>query len=93
MAESLWTFSASSTVPVLAVEGGADPQDPPTNLSDLKQHFPDNRIVILPHIGHEFSSGRCIDTMMFNVIERATTKGLDAKDGVQAASARRGYRS
>jgi pimeloyl-ACP methyl ester carboxylesterase len=74
---SLWTFSASSTVPVLAVQGGADPQDPPTNLSDLKQHFPDSRIVILPHIGHEFSSGGCVDTMMFNLVERATTKGLD----------------
>jgi len=74
---SLWTFSASSTVPVLAVEGGADPQDPPTNLSTLKRYFPDSRIMILPHIGHEFSIGGCVDTMMFNLVERATTKGLD----------------
>ena len=33
--------------------------------------------MILPHIGHEFSSGGCVDTMMFNLVERATTKGLD----------------
>jgi hypothetical protein len=35
---SLWSFSASSLVPVLAFEGGADPQDPAANLSDLNQH-------------------------------------------------------
>ena len=75
--DSLWTFSASSTVPVLAVEGGADPQDPPTNLSTLKRHFPDSRIVILPYIGHEFNSGGCVDAMMSHVIDRATTKGLN----------------
>ena len=78
---SLWTFPSSSTVPVLAVVGGADPQDPATNLPDLKQHFPDSRIVILPHIGHELDIGisgtGCIDTMMLNVVERATTKGLN----------------
>jgi len=79
--ESLWTFSASSTVPVLAISGGADPQDPPTNLSSLKRHLPDSRIVILPHIGHELNIGisgtGCVDTMMLNVVERATTKGLN----------------
>ncbi len=77
---SLWTFSSTSTAPVLAIEGGADPQDPPTNVSNLKRHFPDSRIVILPHIGHEFNTasfGGCISTMMFNFVERATTKGLN----------------
>lgn len=78
---SLWTFPSSSTVPVLAIEGGADPQDPPTNLPDLKQHFPDSRIVTLTHIGHEFNFGisgvGCLDTMMLSVVERDTTKGLN----------------
>jgi pimeloyl-ACP methyl ester carboxylesterase len=78
---SLWKLPSSSTVPVLAIDGGADPQDPPTNFPDLKQHFPDSRIVILPHIGHEFDIGiggwGCVDTMMLNVVERATTKGLN----------------
>jgi hypothetical protein len=32
-------------------------QDPVTNLSELKQHFPDSRTVIFPHIGHDFSIG------------------------------------
>jgi len=49
--------------------------------SRLKEHFPDSRIVILPHIGHELDIGisgtGCLDTMMLNVVERATTKGLN----------------
>jgi hypothetical protein len=74
---SLWTLPASSPVPVLALVGGADPQDPVTNLSDLKQHFPDSRTVIFPHVGHEFGIGGCVDQMMTDLVERVTTKGLD----------------
>jgi hypothetical protein len=40
---SLWTLPTASSVPALAFAGGADPQDPVTNLSALKQHFPDSR--------------------------------------------------
>jgi pimeloyl-ACP methyl ester carboxylesterase len=75
---SLWTLPTSSPVPMLAFVGGADPQDPVTNLSDLKQHFPDSRTVIFPHIGHQFSIGGCVDQMMADFVERGTTKGLDA---------------
>ena len=73
----LWTLPASSRVPVLALVGGADPQDPVTNLSDLKQHFPDSRTVIFPHIGHQFSIGGCVDPIMADFVDRGTTKGLD----------------
>jgi pimeloyl-ACP methyl ester carboxylesterase len=74
---SLWTLPTSSPVPVLAFVGGADPQDPLTNLSDLNRHFPDSRAVVFPHIGHDFSIGGCVDQMMADVVERGTTKGLD----------------
>jgi pimeloyl-ACP methyl ester carboxylesterase len=37
---TLWTLPLSSRVPVLALVGGADPQDPIANLSNLRQHFP-----------------------------------------------------
>jgi pimeloyl-ACP methyl ester carboxylesterase len=73
----LWTLPASSRVPVLALVGGADPQDPVANLSDLKQHFPDSRTVIFPRIGHQFSIGGCVDQMMAEFVERGTTTGLD----------------
>jgi pimeloyl-ACP methyl ester carboxylesterase len=64
-------------VPVLALVGGADPQDPLTNLSDLKQRFPDSRAVVLPHQGHDFSWGRACDAVLANFVELGTTKGVD----------------
>ena len=74
---SLWTLPAASRVPVLALVGGADPQDPVTNLSDLKRHFPDSRTVVFPHIGHQFGIGGCVDPMLADFVDRGTTKGLD----------------
>jgi pimeloyl-ACP methyl ester carboxylesterase len=73
----LWTLPASSRVPVLAFAGGADPQDPVTNLSDLKQHFPDSRTLTFPHIGHQFGFGGCLDQIIADFVERGTTKALD----------------
>jgi hypothetical protein len=73
---SLWTLPVSSRVPVVALVGGADPQDPLTNLSDLKRHFPDSRTVILPHVGHHMSWGGGCDGMLADFAVRGTTKGL-----------------
>jgi pimeloyl-ACP methyl ester carboxylesterase len=65
-------------VPVLAVAGGADPQDPAANLADLKRHFPDSRTVVFPHLGHSWSGvGSCLDQTVTDFVERGTTKGLD----------------
>jgi pimeloyl-ACP methyl ester carboxylesterase len=74
---SLWRLPASSRVPVLALVGGADPQDPVTNLPDLKRHFPDSRTVVLPHSGHELSWDGACDAMLADFVARGTTKGLD----------------
>ena len=63
--------------PVLAFVGGADPQDPITNLPNLKRQFPDSRAVILPHTGHRFYIGSCVDQMMADFVAHGTTKGLD----------------
>ena len=73
---SLWTLPVSSRLPVLALVGGADPQDPLTNLSDLKRHFRDSRTVILPHVGHHMSWGSGCDAMLADFAVRGTTKGL-----------------
>lgn len=62
---------------MLAFVGGADPQHPITNLSDLKRHFPDSRTLVFPHIGHQFNIGGCVDQMMADLFERDTTRGLD----------------
>ncbi len=74
---SSWRLPTSSRVPVLALAGGADPQDPVTNLVDLKRHFPNSRIVVLPHQGHDFSFGSACDEMLAEFVDRDTAKGLD----------------
>jgi len=75
---ALWTLSTTSRVPVLAFAGGADPQDPPANLPDLKQHFPDSRFIIFPHYGHSWSGvAGCLDSVMTEFVQRGTTTGLD----------------
>jgi pimeloyl-ACP methyl ester carboxylesterase len=72
---SLWTFPSGKT-PVLAIAGGADPQDPITNLPKLGQSFPDSRAVVIPYFGHSFSSAGCLDGIVAAFISRGTTKGL-----------------
>ncbi len=74
---SLWTLPAPSAVPVLALVGGADPQDPLENLSDLRRHFPDSRTMIFPHVGHSFRIGGCLDPILEDFVDRGTTNGLD----------------
>jgi pimeloyl-ACP methyl ester carboxylesterase len=73
---SLWTFPSSKRVPVLVFSGGADPQDPISNLPNLQRNFPDSRAVILPHIGHGFGLGGCVDAIITNFVARDTTRGL-----------------
>ena len=73
----LWRLPTSNRMPVLALVGGADPQDPLANLSDLKRHFPDSRTVILPHVGHHMSWGSGCDAMLADFAVRGTTKGLN----------------
>ncbi len=75
---TLWTLPVSSRVPVVALVGGADPQDPLGNLSDLKRRFPDSRIIVLPRLGHDFSWDGGCDGMLADFVDRGTTKGLDA---------------
>lgn len=75
---ALWTLPSASRVPVLAVTGGADPQDPTSNLGDLKRHFPDSRVVILPHTGHQFGAPACVGRIVTDFVDHATTKGLNS---------------
>ena len=73
----LWTLPVSSRVPVVALVGGADPQDPVTNLSDLKRSFPDSRTVVFPHLGHELSWDDACDGMLASFVDNGTTRSLD----------------
>ena len=75
---SLWTLPATSSVPMLAFAGGADPQDPVGNLTDLERHFPDSRLVTFPHLGHQWGGiGGCLDEIVTAFVDHGTTQGLD----------------
>ncbi len=70
-------------MPLLAFAGGADPQDPASNLADLERHFPDSRIVVFPHLGHEFSGTARATRMLADFVARGTTRGLDTTSCVR----------
>ena len=53
------------------------PAGPIENLANLKQHFPDSRTIIFPHIGHHFGIGGCLYQVLADFVDRGTTKGLD----------------
>jgi pimeloyl-ACP methyl ester carboxylesterase len=82
---SFWKLPTSSRVPVLAYVGGADSQDPVTNLADLKSHFADSRIVILPYQSHELSLGPCDNQWLATFVSRGTTRSLDTSCVARAA--------
>jgi pimeloyl-ACP methyl ester carboxylesterase len=75
---SRWTFP-HGTAPVLAIAGGADPQDPLANLPRLRQSFPDSRAVPIPYYGHDFPLAGCVADLVSSFVARGTTKGLDTQ--------------
>lgn len=72
-----WALPVSSRVPVLALVGGADPQDPLANIAEVRQRFRDSRIVVFPRAGHRFSFSDCVDQLLSEFVDRGTTRGLD----------------
>jgi pimeloyl-ACP methyl ester carboxylesterase len=71
-----WT-SPRSKVPLLALAGGADPQDPISNLPSLKHDFPNSRAVVLPNYGHGVAQYNCMRDIVSEFVDRGTVKGLD----------------
>jgi pimeloyl-ACP methyl ester carboxylesterase len=71
-----WTFPHSQ-VPVLALAGGADPQDPIANLPKLKQALPNSRAIVLPYYGHTIGQYGCLRTIVAHFVNRGSAKNLD----------------
>jgi pimeloyl-ACP methyl ester carboxylesterase len=68
-----------SQVPVLALVGGADPQDPVGNLSGLKQAMPHSRIVVVPEHGHGVGHFGCLSVVVARFVDRASAASVDAR--------------
>jgi len=66
-----------SNVPLLALVGGADPQDPIGNLPGVRQAFPNSRVVIAPGQGHAVGQLGCLGELVGRFVDRGATRGLD----------------
>jgi len=68
-----------SNVPLLALVGGADPQDPIGNLAGLTSAMPNSRAVVVPGLGHAIGQYGCLPNLVGQFVERADAKRLDAR--------------
>ncbi len=62
--------------PVLALVGGADPQDPASNLAGIAAAMPRSRVVVVPGHGHAIGQYGCLGRLAVRFVERATAAGL-----------------
>jgi len=68
-APALWRLPDSG-VPVLALVGGADPQDPLGNLTGLRRHFRNAQIVVVPGMAHTVGQYGCLGTVASTFVDR-----------------------
>ncbi|MGZ8693140.1 MAG: alpha/beta hydrolase [Gaiellaceae bacterium] len=66
-----------STVPLLALVGGADPQDPIGNLRGLVDAIPKSRVVVVPAQGHAIGQLGCLPDLVARFVDRGGAASLD----------------
>jgi pimeloyl-ACP methyl ester carboxylesterase len=70
----------SSKVPVLALNGEADPIEPPSNMSDAVRLWPNGLHVVEPTQGHDINGdawSACLNSLTDRFIESGSVAGLD----------------
>lgn len=75
--EALYGPVKNSLVPILLFNGEADPQDPPENTADARQHYPNSLNLIVPGQAHSFTDIACRASIVANFIEIGSVEGLD----------------
>ena len=68
-----------SNVPVLALVGGADPQDPAGNIAGLGTAMPKARVVVLPEHGHGVGQYGCLPSLVSLFVDRGSAAALDVR--------------
>jgi pimeloyl-ACP methyl ester carboxylesterase len=75
-----WSKSrVRSDRPVLLVVGGADPQDPLSNVAHAERELPGGRALVVPAGGHGSIQLGCTSRVAQQFIDRGTAAGLDAR--------------
>jgi hypothetical protein len=64
---------------VLALVGGADPQDPVGNLAGFRRAFPNGRTIVVPGLGHAIGQFGCLGAVVARFVDRGTAQGLDTR--------------
>jgi pimeloyl-ACP methyl ester carboxylesterase len=80
--------SKPSDVPVLMINGTADPQDPPANMSGAQTIWPNSRLLTEPGQSHEIDLGawmQCDAGLIQAFVEHANAKQLNASCLTQVA--------
>jgi pimeloyl-ACP methyl ester carboxylesterase len=78
-AEALYGPLANSFVPVLFFNGEADPQDPPENVVDAKQRYPNSLGLVAPGQAHGFTGIPCRASIIADLIARGSVAGLSTQ--------------
>jgi pimeloyl-ACP methyl ester carboxylesterase len=75
---SAWNLPRTQ-VPLLALVGGADPQDPIGNLAGLRWFFPNGRAIVVPGYGHAVGRYGCLGGLVSLFVDNASAEGLDTR--------------
>jgi pimeloyl-ACP methyl ester carboxylesterase len=69
----------SSDVPVLALNGENDPQDPPANMAAATEVWPNSLALTVPGQGHDIdpTSAQCLIPLIHAFVDAGTANGLD----------------
>jgi len=73
------TTLKKSDVPVLALNGEEDPQDPPSNMAGAREIWPNSLALTVPGQGHDIdpASAACEIPLIKSFIEQGDASGLD----------------
>jgi len=76
--EALYGPSTHSSVAVLLVNGELDPQDPPENVAEAQQIYPNSLTLVAPGQAHGYTGSACRSVIMADFIDRGSVQGVDA---------------
>jgi hypothetical protein len=71
-----WARPHGST-PLLAVLGGADPQDPLANVGGIRKTMPNSAVAVVPGEGHTVGHLDCMPDLVARFLDRGSVHGLD----------------
>ncbi len=75
-AEALYGPPANSSVPMLWINGDADPQMPPEVVAGAKQRYPNSLMLVAPGQSHQSTGTYCRGSIIADFIERGSVDNL-----------------